>query len=247
MDRACQVIVTRPSPFGEELCEVLDNYHFKATHCPLITFQANTDTDYTTRIKQLNQCTSWIFVSRQAVNFCLEDLSANQLSTLQELSKQKSIIAVGPSTADSLASFGFHAMTPDTPDSEGMISLLKKHQLHDQPACLIRGNQGRELLQQFFADDQLTIMPVYKRVPTSHTFPSLMENTAVVVTSGQLLELAERLLHKQSSARQPAIIAGSERIADKARQLGYTNCYTANSAANSDLIKACILWRNDVT
>ncbi|WP_223669929.1 uroporphyrinogen-III synthase [Kangiella shandongensis] len=247
MKAPLQVIVTRPSPYGDELCLQLESNDFTAVHSPLIDFKADDSYSDQQRIELLTGCDTWIFVSRQAVNFCFNSLKPEQLETLQTASQSKRLIAVGPATAQALQSFGFKAMIPATPDSEGMIQLIQQQRLEQQPTCLIRGNQGRQLLQQFFTDETLHILPVYRRVETDLRLPSLTEQSAVVVTSGQLLELADKQLKAQPSSILPTIIAGSERICNKARQLGYTNCYTANSAANSELIKTCILWRNDVT
>lgn len=242
-----QVIVTRPSPYGDELCRQLEDNNFNAAHYPLIDFKVDNSYNSQQRVELLSSCHTWIFVSRQAVNFCFNSLTPEQVATLHSVSQSKHLIAVGPATAESLQALGFKAITPATPDSEGMLQLIQQHQLEQQATCLIRGNQGRQLLQQFFADKQLTVLPVYQRVETSALFPPLTEQCAIIVTSGQLLELVDKQLREQPNSTRPTIIAGSERINNKARQLGYTNCYTANSAANSELIKTCILWRNDVS
>ena len=134
-----------------------------------------------------------------------------------------------------------------TPTSEGMIQLLEQKNLQQQPTLLVRGNKGRPLLQQYFADHQLSILQVYQRKTTSQTLPPQTKQSAIVVTSGQLMELVAEQLPSKAQRQACTIISGSARISEIAQQFGFTNCYTANNASNSELVKSCILWRNNVS
>ncbi|AKE51064.1 uroporphyrinogen-III synthase [Kangiella geojedonensis] len=247
MSTPLHVIVTRPSPYGEELCDELTHNDFVSTHSPLICFNPDISFNSKQRISALEQADTWIFVSRQAVNFCFDVFSSQQMSSLLQLSQSKTIIAVGDATADSLRRLNFTALTPSTPNSEGMIALLEQHQLQTKPTLLIRGNQGRQLLQDYFSAQQLTIMPVYQRQATSQQLPRITESSAIVVTSGQLMELVANQVSDHSQRIACSIISGSPRISEIAQQFGFTNCYTANNASNDELVKSCILWRNSVS
>lgn len=247
MSTSLDVIVTRPSPYGEQLCRMLEEQNFISAHCPLISFAADDSITSTQRLELFTQSQTWIFVSRQAVNFCLDGFSPSQQHTLQALSRDRTIIAVGEATADSLQQHQIESLTPPTPNSEGMIQLLEQKNLQQQPTLLVRGNKGRPLLQQYFADHQLSILQVYQRKTTSQTLPPQTKQSAIVVTSGQLMELVAEQLPSKAQRKACTIISGSARISEIAQQFGFTNCYTANNASNSELVKSCILWRNNVS
>jgi len=240
------VIITRPSPYGEALCTALDEQGFYSIHKPLITFEQDWQFDATQRFEQLSQASTWIFVSRQAVTYCFDSFKQKQLQDLLKLSTEKMVIAVGAATADSLQQLDFKPLIPPTPNSEGMIQLLDTYQRKQYPALLIRGNKGRELLEQYFDNGNLSFLPVYQRLPTNNTLPPLASNanTAIVVTSGQLMELVAE--HYTDDPERLTIIAGSGRINKMAQHMGFTNCYTAKDASNLELVKTCILWRNNI-
>ncbi|GAA4360063.1 uroporphyrinogen-III synthase [Kangiella marina] len=242
-----KIVVTRPSPFGEALCSELEPENFFCIHCPLIDFQPDSSYDKDQRLILLKQSQTWIFISRQAVNFCFEVFSEAEQASLHQLSADKKIIAVGSATADALAQLGIEAMVPTTPNSEGIIALLGQHQLATQATLLIRGNQGRALLQEYFSEGHLSILPVYQRHTTQHRLQPVDQATAIVVTSGQLMELVAQQITEQQQRRDVTIISGSQRISQIAQQFGFTNCYTAENASNTALVKSCILWRNSVT
>lgn len=241
-----RIIVTRPSPYGEQLCDLLAQHSIISDHCPLIHFLADRSFNTEQRLDLLHQHHTWIFVSRQAVNFCFDSFDAEQKAGIRELANSKVIITVGDATANSLAELGFDGLIPPTPNSEGMIHLLEQHQLKEKSTLLIRGGQGRKLLQNYFSNGQLNIMPVYHRQPTEKPLPPLSNRTAIVITSGQLLELAASQVTPENRS-SCTIIAGSHRISDLAQQMGFTTCYTAKDASNQELAKSCLLWRNNVT
>lgn len=247
---APQIIVTRPSPSGEMLCGELEANNFFSVHCPLIRFEADTSYSESIGFETLERTSVWIFISRQAVDYCFQPFSGDTKQRLHELRHKKHLIAVGDATADSLQQLGFEPRIPITPDSEGMIELIKHDGLTQDTVALIRGNKGRGLLEDYFSNEQLTSMPVYKRIETKNTLPALSkktasQNTAIVITSGQLLQLVAQQISTHSKT-SITIIAGSQRISDMAQHIGFTNCYTAKNASNSELLKSCILWRNDV-
>lgn len=242
------VIVTRPSPMGESLCQELNEHGFRAIHCPLIRFTANTDYSPEQQLELLTQHKLWIFVSKQAVDFALKDLSKEQLDQFLGYT----LIAVGKATQKALQPYGLSALIPKTPDSEGILALINQFSLPaDYPILLIRGDKGRGLLEQELSGPyQLGVLPVYHRIELTAAMPPFMQQATVsqpvawVVTSGQLLELTDKMLSTAGiKAEQVAIIGGSARISDLARQKGYTNCYTAKDASNAEIIRACQEWQ----
>lgn len=242
------IIVTRPSPMGEGLCQELNDHRYRAIHCPLIRFTANTDYSPEQQLALLEQHKLWIFVSKQAVDYALQDLSQNKLDQFLG----HTIIAVGKATQKALQPYGLSALVPKTPDSEGILALINQFSLPaNYPILLIRGDKGRGLLEQELgAPYQLGILPVYHRLEQTAALPPAMQQAtaekpvAWIVTSGQILELADKMLATaEIKPEQVVIIGGSDRISDLARQMGYTNCYTAKDASNAEIIRACNDWR----
>ncbi|MBD3667886.1 MAG: uroporphyrinogen-III synthase [Kangiella sp.] len=248
MANTLTIIVTRPSPMGEQLCQELSEQGYRAIHCPLIRFTANTDYSPEQQLELLTQHKLWIFVSKQAVDYALKNLSRAQLDQFLG----HTLIAVGKATQKALQPYGLSALIPKTPDSEGILALIDQFSLPAHyPILLIRGDKGRGLLeQQLSGPHKLGILPVYHRIELTAAMPSIMQQAtprqpvAWVVTSGQLLELTDKMLSTAGiKAEQVAIIGGSARISDLARQKGYTNCYTAKDASNAEIIRACQEWQ----
>lgn len=242
------IIVTRPSPMGENLCQELNEHGYRAIHCPLIRFSANTDYSPEQQLELLEQHKLWIFVSKQAVDFALKDLSQEQLDQFLG----HTLIAVGKATQKALQPYGLSALVPKTPDSEGILALINQFSLPaDYPILLIRGDKGRGLLEQELSGPyQLGVLPVYHRIELTATLPPAVQQASAakpigwVVTSGQILELSDKILSTAGiKPEQVAIIGGSARISDLARQKGYTNCYTAKDASNAEIIRACFEWQ----
>ncbi|WP_018623510.1 uroporphyrinogen-III synthase [Kangiella aquimarina] len=242
------IIVTRPSPMGEKLCQELNEHGYRAIHCPLIRFTANTDYKPEQKFALLKQHKLWIFVSKQAVDFSLKDLSKEQLDQFLG----HTLIAVGKATQKALQPYGLSALVPKTPDSEGILALINQFSLPaDYPILLIRGDKGRGLLEQELSGPyQLGVLPVYHRIELTAALPPAVQQSSAdkpigwVVTSGQLLELTDKMLSTAGiKPEQVAIIGGSARISDLARQKGYTNCYTAKDASNVEIIRACQEWQ----
>ncbi len=247
-------IITRPQPYAEKLAQLLNKHDFKTISKPLIDFTANAHFSSATITKNLEQFDGLIFISQQAVLFFITQLSESQKANLSN----KILIAVGRATQKLLSEYGFESLLPETFDSEGILALI--HELDGQSAIqkllLVRGNKGRKLLEQKLSQSySLHIAEVYQRIGIAQQFPPLDNNEpmAIIVTSEQLLNLS---LHQidlqetkslQTSAKslrqQIAFICASRRISDKAAQLGLTNCYTANSAGDEDLLEACLDWR----
>lgn len=242
------VIVTRPSPMGESLCQELNEHGYRAIHCPLIRFTANTDYTPEQQFSLLKQHKLWIFVSKQAVDYALKNLSRDQLDQFLG----HTLIAVGKATQKALQPYGLSALVPKTPDSEGILALINQFSLPaDYPILLIRGDKGRGLLEQELSGPyQLGVLPVYHRIELTAALPPAVQQSSAdkpigwVVTSGQLLELTDKMLSTAGiKPEQVAIIGGSARISDLARQKGYTNCYTAKDASNAEIIRACQEWQ----
>lgn len=238
------ILVTRPTPYGEALTTELEKLGFHPKHLPLITFKEDDRFSVQQKASILAQSDVWIFISQQAVHYCFKQLDITKCEGITD----KTLIAVGKATQQSLQRLGLKSLIPEPSNSEGILSLLDKLSIKaDTSIALIRGNKGRELLQHHLnINYQLHELPLYKRQAIAAQIPPLTSPTALVITSAQLLELATDLLNYAKLPLESfSIISASRRITHIAKQMGYTSCYTANSAANIDLIDTCLAWQSD--
>ncbi|NVJ65066.1 MAG: uroporphyrinogen-III synthase [Gammaproteobacteria bacterium] len=252
-----QIIVTRPQPQADEMAKLLSENNFNVVKTPLIGFLVNQDFQDHFDFSASQTADYLIFVSQQAAHYYLQALSDEQLATLNH----KTIIAVGKATQETIASYGLSALVPQTFDSEGILTLLAEQNSEQKPLniLLVCGNQGRKLLEETLSKHhQLTRLEVYQRVAIAQRFPTIdePENTAILVTSEQLLKLSLHQLSLQETPKMQtsdksllktvAFICASSRIEQTAKQLGAVNCYTAQSAANQDMLAASLEWQNTI-
>ncbi|WP_251358476.1 uroporphyrinogen-III C-methyltransferase [Kangiella sp. TOML190] len=247
-NRNFSILITRPEPYASQAEQLFSANDFSAYATPLIDFAPKEfDSDLASEADLV------IFISQQAVNFFLDAASHDPQETIALL-KQKPIIAVGQATQQALATAGIEAQIPATANSEGILALVAKLAEPEQKIALVRGNQGRKLLEQKLPENySLAVLEVYQRLVVAQEFPKLAAPKAILITSEQVLSLVtEQLARKEtaqlqnsakSSKHDFAYLCASDRIRDKAQQLGLTNCYTAASASNQDLLEAAFAWR----
>lgn len=254
MSKINTIIVTRPEPFADDLAEILSERDFGVEKLPLIDFVGNQEFLAQTDFASVEAADYLIFVSQQAVHYFFQAFNEQQVSNL----KNKTLIAVGKATQESLASFNQTGLIPERFDSEGILQLLAELNPNNASLriLLVCGNQGRKLLEESLSEQhQLTRLETYQRIGKAQTFPKIVEadKIAIVVTSEQLLDLSLHQLSLQETAQMQisekslrktiAFICASSRIAESAHQKGVINCYTAKSASNQDLANACLEWR----
>ncbi|MRX28024.1 uroporphyrinogen-III C-methyltransferase [Kangiella sp. HZ709] len=248
------IIVTRPQPYADELCDQLIANQFHVENCPLIEFVENDTPDLSNWLNE-KECYDYIiFISQQAAQFFLQPLDKQQVSTI----KRSGIIAVGKATQKVISGFNLESKTPLTADSEGILELLSSLLDSKQPAniLLVCGNQGRKLLEAELAiEHTVKRLEVYQRVAIAQTFPSINNptKTAVLATSEQLLSLSAHQLSLQQTPQMQTtensllqsvvFICASSRIEHSAKELGIKNTLVAASASNEDMLEAAINWR----
>ncbi len=248
------IIVTRPQPYADELCDQLIANQFHVENCPLIEFVENDASDLSNWLNQKESYDYIIFISQQAAQFFLQPLDKQQVSTI----KRSTLIAVGKATQKVISGFNLESKTPLTADSEGILELLSSLLDSKQPASilLVCGNQGRKLLEAELAiEHTVKRLEVYQRVAIAQTFPSINNptKTAVLATSEQLLSLSAHQLSLQQTPKMQTtensllqsvvFICASSRIEQSAKELGIKNTLVAASASNEDMLQAAINWR----
>ena len=101
------ILVTRPSPQGEALCQQLEAYGAKTYHVPLIEIHA--------RIVNISSFLPdmAIFISVHSVNCCDKNF----------FDKKISFFSIGATTASALLEYGVISQYPVEGNSEGLLAL----------------------------------------------------------------------------------------------------------------------------
>ncbi|MGF1693321.1 uroporphyrinogen-III synthase [Photobacterium kagoshimensis] len=238
------ILITRPSPDGEQLAQQLNAAGIKAITHPLLTIKAGHDLP--TLISQLNLLQPndfLIAVSVHAVNLAHNYL----LSHCASWPKNVHYIAVGHKTAAALRQATGQAVHQPQHqcDSEGLLALPELANVNQRRILILRGNGGRELIHQALSERgaQVSYCECYQRCLLPLDGEQLCQQwqshdvTALVVTSGeQLSHLCTAIPQNQQAwFYQRQLYVPSQRIADQAQQLGFTHFSTVGSAANHAL------------
>ncbi|HIF9228731.1 TPA: uroporphyrinogen-III synthase [Photobacterium damselae] len=238
------ILVTRPSPDGEQLAHQLCAVGLTAIHQPLLAITSGDEVDLL--ISQLNWLKSddfLIAVSDHAVK-----LAHNYLQS-QGASWPKNVhyMAVGHKTAATLAKVtGQSVLMPQHRcDSEGLLALSELQQIRHRRVLILRGNGGRELIRQelIARHAEVHYCETYQRCWLPLDGTTLADSwqqqqvDKLVVTSGEQLAFLHQLVpqHNHAWFLNCHLFVPSQRIADQASQLGFTHISTVGSASNQAL------------
>ncbi len=237
------VLVTRPGPQGQELCQLIMDAGIPAIQHPLIEIQPAVNP-----CEPLDHLTSYdiiLAVSQHAVTFADKILSARQ-----KFWPQGSVyLAVGQKTAHYLSKASQqHVNYPATSNSEHCLALPELQNVTDKRIVILRGNGGRELIKDTleYRGAKVSYCETYYRQRLKFDAQDRVNSwhqqhvSTLIVTSAEQLEW----LFLQFSPEQLAwaqrlkVLVPSDRIADTAHNFGCEQVVTVGSAANHDLLAA---------
>ncbi|GAB2789709.1 uroporphyrinogen-III synthase [Halomonas shantousis] len=158
--------------------------------------------------------------------------------------------AVGESTADVLRrQLGVDVVTPAAgagDASEGLLALPELETLREQRVMLAAGEGGRPLLAETLTERgaRLSRLTLYRRVlqtPDADSMARLAAGdfTALVVTSGEILEHLAAWCSSPAALNQPLIVS-SRRLATLADTLGFVRLHVARDATPAALTAAVL-------
>ncbi|MCF7752599.1 uroporphyrinogen-III synthase [Bacillus subtilis subsp. subtilis] len=158
-------------------------------------------------------------------------------------------LAVGAGTAAALHAQGVGAvLAPTRMDSEGLLALPELADLAGLEAGLVTAPGGRGIIAATLAARGATLCraDVYQRVPLPlppRTLQRLRQRAApwvLAVSSGDALTLllAQLPADLQPRLRQASVVAASARLAEQARQAGFTRVHTAEGPLPRQLVQA---------
>ena len=239
------VLLTRPLESGSRLANRLATAGIPVVTRPLLALSPLPLTAATrTMVLDLDQYDHVIFVSQYAA-----EMGAAALEQYWPQWPMIRFYAVGPRTADVLASFGVMAQAPDLASSEGLLALPGLTDVSGQKVLIVRGTTGREYLADTLRERGATVtyLPVYER--TAISAPDLGAEitehgvTVAVVTSLEILGALVAALTPGEVAKL-TVICASARIAAVAETEGFAAVHDAGGADDDTMYDAvCALLR----
>lgn len=242
------ILVTRPSPSGEQLVARLRTLGRVAYHSPLIEFAPGNELAQLPAMLSSLKPQDMIFVlSQYAVNYAHRAL---QLQA-QPWPDFVSYYAIGRTTGLLMhrASSLPIVYPQDGETSETLLNLPALQSIRGRNALILRGNGGRELLADTLRERGVNVgyCECYRRSPIfydgseqSSSWQRAGINT-LVVTSGEMLQQLYTLVpdyYRTSWLLSCTLVVVSERLAALARQLGWQTIRVAENADNDALIRA---------
>jgi uroporphyrinogen-III synthase len=244
------VLVTRPEQQATPLCRLLEAQGAATLRLPAIAITRCGD-EYTSKMRlgALDAFHLIVFTSANAVRFG---------SALLEQRRDLTLAAIGPATARALQQSGYQvAVQPELGfDSEALLKHPRLEQISGQRILLIKGSNGRPLLEQEFVrrGAQVVSVEVYERTPAQPSVVDLarvssdIESGRLHVVTATSLDIGTRLLGMlpRAELHQLHWLVPGDRVAAALRRRGLqAPLLTAASADDQDLVAALLRWRSD--
>ena len=230
------ILVTRPSPSGEELVSRLRALGRVAYHAPLIDFAPGGDLPKLPQaLQQLNDGDLVFILSQHSVSYAHSVMGRVGLSWPARLA----YYAIGRTTA-----LAMHRIS-----SETLLLLPALQKLEGKQALILRGNGGRELLGNTLSERGAAVSyyECYQRSPVHYDGSEQSAHwqragvDTLVVTSGEMLQQLYTLVpdyYRSSWLLRCCLVVVSERLATLAQELGWSTIRVADTADNDALIRA---------
>ena len=247
------VLVTRPAAQAEPLCAALAAAGASVYRLPAMFIEpVGQATGHRAAAGPLDHYQFLIFVSVNAVlhGACLLEGG---------LPPGTRLLAVGPATSQALADLGQVVDQPPDGrfDSESLLAQPVLQDVRGKRVLIVRGEGGREHLAQSLQARGASVQyaDVYRR-SLPPTTPLLVEQVAmaeqalrsgalqvVTATSGELLDNTLRLFPDPGCLANVAWLAGSRRIGQRVRELGFGgDVIVAERPEDAGLVEALRFW-----
>ncbi|HLR17081.1 MAG TPA: uroporphyrinogen-III synthase [Alcanivoracaceae bacterium] len=188
------------------------------------------------KLININEYQVVFFVSTNAVRFALTVLDAYW----PQWPVGVNWLAVGDATAKALKQAGFQPQWPASGfNSEAALAMPDLQQMEHQKVLILRGETGRELFTDTLRERGATVerVPLYRRrCNPLLTWPEPAPD-AVMVTSVESWHCIQQC--GTDALHHSLIIAGSERIGEAIKTMGYQHVAVAESPHDEDMV-ACL-------
>ena len=230
------IYITRPSPEGCNLTQLLNQANISAIHLPFFNIFAGQDLGHLQQqLDNLNQGDIVIIVSPQ-VTYMIE----KHLPNLR-LPNHLRYFAIGKKSAELFSQQNsIHVDYPNEENSAGLLSLLNQQAISGHNALILCGDNGGQQLK--LQTVNVKTIACYTRQTITYKPNILAENIAqqiILITSvDHLLQLDIYCQNKHK--REAQLIVTSDRIFAKAKQLNWQKVLKIVSANNQFLFKTMI-------
>ena len=236
--QAATIVVTRPVGSGASLARAAQRLGAAVVHLPGLRLHGCADAP----LRAARDCDTWVFTSPAAVRFACA-------LGLRRPAARVQVAAVGAGTRAALARRGIAALAPDgRGDSESLLALPVLADMRDRRVALFGAPGGRDAIAPVLRARGAVVdaVPVYQRTPprlTRRHFDAIAAARApllMLVSSGEALANIVAALPAATlrRLRRAALVASSARIAALARDHGFADVSTADSALPRDLLAA---------
>ncbi len=235
------ILVTRPEPQGNQLCELLVKMGAYAYYIPTLEIRP--------RAVNLSLFKSdiAIFISANAVKYY----------PFKEFPEATRYFAVGVATTIALMQRGVIAQQPEKSNSEGLLDLTELQQVAGKEVAIFCGVGGRMLLQETLKKrgahcQRYEVYQRYTAVNEAQRLQTLLKKIAldyVVCTSGENLLSLEQLSGSQRARlHQMPLVVISDRIAVLAKKRGFTQVLAmSGSFDNIGIAQQLVKYSNEIT
>ncbi|WP_449547423.1 uroporphyrinogen-III synthase [Lelliottia amnigena] len=242
------ILVTRPSPAGEQLVSRLRTLGQVAWSFPLIEFSPGRELSTLADSLYALQEGDLVFaLSQHAVEFAHAQLQQEN----RRWPTAPRYFAIGRTTALALHTVsGIDVRYPlDREISEVLLQLPELQTVAGKRALILRGNGGRELLGEALTarNAEVTFCECYQRCAKYYDGAEEAMRwhqrgvDTLVVTSGEMLQQLWSLIpqwYRENWLLRCRLLVVSERLANLARELGWQEIRIADNADNDALLCA---------
>lgn len=224
-----RVLNTRPEAQAASLSQSIRDAGGVSIECPTLSIQSTSEPwfDFFSTNQGANLA---VFISPNAVRFCFDALKTKKKLWPESLP----VLAIGEATAKALASQGIsNVQTPEFPDSEHLLGLIKKQVMPGQSVMLIKGKGGRTHIEEGLKKEGIRVinLPVYQRVlpiGLEEKLAYLWRDDAldiILITSEQSLQHLFALFPAEAHGwlQSKTCLVLSQRLANAAESLGIKN------------------------
>ena len=248
------VLVTRPEHQASEFMQQIEAHGGKAISFPTIEIRpVESDTALIDKLTKINSYNMLIFISANAVNYCVKLLQALKIDS-QEIQSKIAVIGKATNAAATSAGFNVSIKPSNGFNSEALLKLteLQHEEVQSKSILIVRGVGGLEQLPDMltkrgaivsFAEVYERRVPLndvqVKRQQLSHNWTELAISDVTVTSNESLQNLYDMLeTPARSEMLNAHLIVPSQRCAQLARQLGFKTFSVAKSAGNQHMIEA---------
>ncbi|MDG1693598.1 MAG: uroporphyrinogen-III synthase [Porticoccaceae bacterium] len=238
------ILVVRPLREDDAFLKLLEQASIPFKYIPIMKILpvVKNDRDYESIarvIDRLQQFDQVIVISANAAEIGLPIIAQRW----PELPKEIDFLAVGQQTADVFSEYNYSVSFPEKkPNTEGLLEELPQLQdLKDKSVLILRGGQGRQTLGEELIrrGAMVEYCELYQRQIQSHNLvqaKKFMSSVGcLVVHSGELLKAMDIPADKHIP-----LVVPSDRIAQKAHELGYLKVQVAENALPQSMYKAVL-------